>query len=513
MLQIENLTITHKKDMHELVQDFSLCLRSGDKAALIGEEGNGKSTLLKLIYDEALVEDYTEYTGAIRKKGMKLGYLPQELPAELREKSVYEFCCLDAGFYEVSPGELAKLAGQMGFSMELFYSEQYMGSLSGGERVKIQLACILLQKPDILLLDEPSNDVDLAMLEWLESLIRKTEVPVLYISHDEMLLERTANLIIHMEQVRRKTVPKVTVVRCGYREYADRRMAGLQKQEQTAKNELREYKKQQERFRRLEQKVEYQQNAVSRQDPHSGCLLKKKMRAVKAMERRFEKGKEQFTELPDTEDAIFVRLGGQKRMPAGKRVILCERKELRMGERVLARNLRLEITGPGKVCIIGKNGAGKSTLLKILAEELLQRKDIHACYMPQNYGDLLPAEKTPVEYLTVNKDGAEMDRIRTWLGSMKYTAEEMEHPICELSGGQKAKLLLLGISMSECDVLILDEPTRNFSPLSAPVIRAMLREFCGTIISVSHDRKYIEEVCTDVYRLDQEVLHRVHWTK
>ena len=123
----------------------------------------------------------------------------------------------------------------MGLDPGLFYSEQKMGSLSGGEKVKLQLACILLDGPDALLLDEPSNDLDLPTLDFLEKLILESRVPVLYISHDEVLLERTANLIIHMEQVRRKTVSRVTVQRSGYREYVERRLTGLEKQEQQAR--------------------------------------------------------------------------------------------------------------------------------------------------------------------------------------------------------------------------------------------------------------------------------------
>jgi len=126
--------------------------------------------------------------------------------------------------------------------------------------------------------------------------------------------------------------------------------------------------------------------------------------------------------------------------------------------------------------------------------------------MPQNYEELLELEQTPVDYLDRTGEKEERTRIRTYLGSLKFTADEMDHPIRELSGGQKAKVLLLKMSLSGADVLILDEPTRNFSPLSGPVIRRMLREYGGAIVSVSHDRKYIEEVCDAVYRLTPEGL-------
>ena len=126
--------------------------------------------------------------------------------------------------------------------------------------------------------------------------------------------------------------------------------------------------------------------------------------------------------------------------------------------------------------------------------------------MPQNYEDLLNLDVTPVDYLSRSGDKDEITKIRTRLGSLKYTADEMAHPIRELSGGQKAKVLLLKMSLSEANVLILDEPTRNFSPLSGPVIRNMLAEFPGAIISISHDRKYIDEVCDKVYRLTSEGL-------
>lgn len=506
MLQVKNLTITHRKDLRIMIKDFSMVINDGDKAALIGEEGNGKSTLLKLLYDPGLVENYVEYSGEIIKNGARIGYLAQELTPAQKEMSVYEFCAQREAFFLMTPKELAAIAASLSIGADLFYSDQRVGWLSGGEKVKLQLAAILMEQPDILFLDEPSNDIDLKTLEWLERFIQDTKLPVLYISHDETLLERTANKIIHLEQIRRKTESRYTVSVMGYEEYVKRRQSGMERQEQLARKERSEYEKQQEKLRQIRQKVEHQQNTISRQDPHGGKLLKKKMHIVKAQEHRFEKESEQMTEMPETEDAIFIKFGEKISMPNGKRVLDYSLDALEAGGQILAKDIKLSVTGPQHVCIIGKNGAGKTTLIRKIAAELLEREDIHAFYMPQNYEELLSYDQTPVEFLSVTGDKEEVSRIRTYLGSMKYTADEMNHPISELSGGQKAKLLLLKMSMEGCDVLILDEPTRNFSPLSNPVIRNMLKNYGGTIISISHDRKYISEVCDKVYELTERGL-------
>ena len=169
-------------------------------------------------------------------------------------------------------------------------------------------------------------------------------------------------------------------------------------------------------------------------------------------------------------------------------------------------NVSLEIEKGEFLAILGRNGCGKTTLLRKIAESMMTRTDIKASYMPQNYEELLNHNLTPVEFLTEIGDKEEVSRIRTYLGSMKYTADEMLHKISDLSGGQKAKLLLLKMSMSGSNVLILDEPTRNFSPLSGPVIRDMLQGFGGTIITISHDRKYIREVADVVYELTENGL-------
>lgn len=504
MLQIKNLNITHKKDLRILLQDFSCVLNAGDKAVVIGEEGDGKSTLLKWIYDPALVEDYTEAVGERVMNGERLAYLPQELPGKDTGKSVYEFFAEEPAFYEQTPKELGRLARDFHVPQEFFYGEQPMGTLSGGEKVKAQLIRLLLSEPTVLLLDEPSNDIDVETLEWMEKMIQDWEHVVLFISHDETLIENTANMVIHVEQVRRKTMPRHTIARLPYVTYMEERRNQFAKQEQQALEERREKKIRDEKYRRIYQSVEYAQDSISRQNPGKARLLKKKMHAVKSMGRRFEREDREMTELPEEESAIYFRLGDKSAaIPAGKGVIdfsldrLCVPGE----DRVLAEKIRLQVRGAEKICIVGDNGAGKTTLLRRMAEELLGRTDLHAEYMPQNYEELLDLELTPVDYLDISGEKEERTRIRTYLGSLKYTADEMDHPMSRLSGGQKAKVLLLKMSLSGANVLLLDEPTRNFSPLSGPVIRRMLTEFPGAIISVSHDRKYIDQVCDKVYRL------------
>lgn len=217
MLQLKNVSITYKKDLRVFISKLSLVLNPGDKAALIGEEGNGKSTLMKLIYDERLVEDYIEFSGEIIRNGSVLGYLKQELDGQDKELSVYEFLTQEPGFYEMDGKELAKLANKIGLPVELLYSDQRVETLSGGEKVKLQMVRILCRRPDILLLDEPSNDIDLETLEWLERFVDQWKGAVLFISHDETFLERTANRVIHLEMLKKRKNPGIPSVIQGMR--------------------------------------------------------------------------------------------------------------------------------------------------------------------------------------------------------------------------------------------------------------------------------------------------------
>lgn len=511
MLQIRNCTLIHKKDLRVILQEFQLTLNDGDKAVLIGEEGNGKSTLMKWLFDPELVEGYVEAKGERILNHQKLGYLPQEMSMAEKQKTIYAYFTESSCFYDQSPKELAGMAKRFMVSEDFFYGEQTMGSLSGGERIKAQLMRLLMERPDVLLLDEPSNDVDIDALELLERIIKEWKQIVLFISHDETLIENTANMVIHLEQIMRKTKSRYTVAKMPYQQYVTERLHAFERQEQQAITERKDKQVREEKYRRLLQKVEHAQGAVSRQAPSVAKNLKDKMHTVKAMGKRFEKMNENMTEMPQQEEAIFFKLGeGQEKMPAGKIVLEYDLSELRTpdGERVLARDIHLLMRGQTKVCLVGKNGCGKTTLLKKIKDSLKERTDISVEYMPQNYEELLDLEKTPVDFLDLSGDKEERTRIRTYLGALKYTADEMDHPMQELSGGQKAKVLLLKMSLSKANVLILDEPTRNFSPLSGPVIRRLLSEFPGAILCISHDRKMIREVCDTVLRLTESGLEQ-----
>ena len=173
--------------------------------------------------------------------------------------------------------------------------------------------------------------------------------------------------------------------------------------------------------------------------------------------------------------------------------------ELKNSDKVLSKNVELSVVGNQHICIIGENGVGKSTLLKLIWEELKNRQDIIASYMPQNYGDIIDDEMTPTEFLQANCDKQSFTLALTYLGSMKFTRDEMVHKIGELSGGQKAKLIFLHMVLQKANVLILDEPFNFLDPSSQSIIKHLLKEYNqqtgATIIVSSHNLDHTVDIC------------------
>ena len=496
MLEINNLSISINERF--LIKNLSFVLNEKDKLAIIGEEGNGKSTLLKAIVGN---NDYAKVTGSIDSKGNTIGYIEQSMSDIYLDKKVFDYLFEDENDYYNKINNFYKYLEMIDLKESIL--EQIVKTLSGGEKVKVSILKLLMNEYDILLLDEPTNDLDIQTLEWLEDFINNSDKPIMYVSHDETLLSNTANMILHLEQIYNKKECRHTVVKVDYDTYVSQRLRALEKQTQLAKSEKREFEKKQERLRQIMQKVEHQQNTISRKDPHGGTLLKKKMHALKSQEKKLDNV--DLTKMPDVEESIFFDFEDVL-IPRTKVIANINLPVLEIDNKLLSKNIKLDIVGNSHICIIGKNGVGKSTLIKYIYNEIKDRQDIKVGYMPQTYDDILKNYEYVLDFLASSGLKSDITIARTSLGNMKFTSEEMTTKISNLSNGTKAKLFLVKLMLDKCDVLVLDEPTRNVSPLSNPVIRDVLRRFKGTIISVSHDRKYLEEVIDKLYVLTENGL-------
>ncbi len=508
MIVVKNLSIETRKG-RRLVENLSFTLNPGDKLAVIGEEGNGKSTILKAVVNPDLISDYCIVSGDINTNNATIGYLEQKLDFKWGYSYVMDYFLKDT--FDGEPNyenynlinQIKIIFKNLGLNPDYLDDDMAIKNLSGGEQVKLQLAKLMLTKPDILLLDEPTNDLDIQTLEKLEQFINSTQCPVMYISHDETLLENTATAILHIEQLIRKTKPKHTLKKCSYAEYISDRRRLIDHQTQVAYSERREKEKKEETLRQIKQKVE---NALasSKKNPSAGRIIAKKMANIKAQERRNED--EELTEIPDVEEAINLIIDPTITIPSQKRVLEFRRDSLTAGEKVLSQDLVLDIIGPEKIAIVGNNGCGKTTLLRTLLEELKNVPGLSVGYFSQNYSEVLDYYQPAYEQLY--SDGGLNPM--TLLGSLKFTPEEMQHYVKDLSEGQKAKICLMKLIVDKNNVLVLDEPTRNLSPLSNPIIREILKEYRGAIITVSHDRKFIKEICDSVYVLSKNGLKKTH---
>ena len=500
MLEVKNLEVTIGD--RTLIESLTFNLNGGEKLAIIGEEGDGKSTLLKAFLGLC---DYAIIKGHVNFKGHTVGYLKQSISEAENSMIVLDY------LFEKIDAYYSKINGLYSYFSDLKIDKEILkrsiGSLSGGEKVKVGILKILLEDDDILFLDEPTNDLDIETLEWLEDFINRSRKTIVYVSHDETLLSRTATSILHIESIDKKKSCRCTFSKSSYDLYVANRLRSIKKQTEKAHIEHRDYEKKKRRLNRILQKVEYRQNTISRQDPFGAKILKKKMHTLKSQEKKLEKI--DLTEVPDVEENINFFFEDVK-IPKGKVISRVVIPVLEIESQVLARDIEFVIVGDVHIVITGKNGVGKTTLIKHIYEELKDREDINVGYMPQNYEDVLGDYEFVLDYIA-SKDIEDIKRARTRLSSMNFTYEEISGKIKDLSNGSKAKLILMKLVLEKCDILILDEPTRNVSPLSNPVIRRVLNEFGGTIISISHDRKYIEEVADKIYQLSSDGIREVYF--
>lgn len=502
MLQLSNVKIYHLEDLQTIVEDLNFIVNDGEKVAIIGEEGTGKSTLLEWIYQPNESIEYVEISGRIVNNFIHMEYIPQFVDENNLKVKVIDFIFDKKNIERIDYNYLYKLASLLDLSVNLIHSEQVMEDLSGGERLKVQVLKALVMHPDLLLLDEPSNDLDIESIQWLEDFIIETDITILFISHDELFLSKTANKIVHLELEKHRTIPKNSVETLGYLDYVEQRRQSKDKSRQVALNQREEDKTRTMKLKETKSKVHNALgNAASSAE---GRLLKKKMQSIKSTKKRFDREAENFEEIPYWDETIDLRFDKTKPLKARKDIVFFNQEIIQLQNEKILKNLKFSVKSFDKVGIIGSNGVGKSTFLKKIYQKLLTDETLSVGYMPQDYTDKLKTTISPVEYLEKTGSKEERTHIMTALGNLNFSEDEMSRSIQSLSGGQKSKLLLLEMELAGNNVLLLDEPTRNLSPLSQPVLREAFVDFEGTIITISHDRLFLKEVCQIVYSLSED---------
>ncbi len=503
MLSIKALSLTDRRTGIELVNDLSFSIRPNDRIAIIGSEGCGKSTLMNAIVFGSI--PHIEMTGTITSDVI-IGHMPQTLNPDdldltledlLREKAIDESMLLEAH----------RLLTLMGLSVEASLLSRTMSTFSGGERVKIMLARAIMNHPDLLCLDEPSNDLDFKTIEFLEDFLKNSKIPVLFISHDQRLLRQVATGIIHLRQIKGERYPLTVFSRSAYEQYKSDLMIKEDKDRMIGLKQRSDHKKKMDRFRTIYQKVEHRQNQAVR-DPSTARLLKKRIHVLKSQEKRYEKEKASWREIPEEMSSMEIFFDHLKRMRPRDYILNFATEALTLKNGQAIPSIELHIKGSDKVVLTGDNGIGKTTLIKHIKAHL-EDNGVTVGYIPQRYEDQFLPDVTAIDYLQSETSDLEPFRLRQMLGALGFRREDMDQKSVFLSEGQKMKVILLGITLKAVDLLLLDEPTRNISPLNLDEMARLFKSFPGPMLVVSHDRDLIQHVFDQIFVLSDEGLSLV----
>ena len=505
----------------EVLRDVSFRVAEGDRIALVGANGEGKTTLLRIVAGEI---DST--LGAVhRRRALRVGYLAQEPPA-LGDKTVYgamldvfaEVRRMEEELHEISSqlgghpdpkllaryGELQarfESAGGYGYTrriervleglaFERDSWQQTLSTLSGGQRTRAYLAGILLSEPELLLLDEPTNHLDIDSVEWLEGWLGEFKGAIVVVSHDRWFLDRVTTATWEVGACVLETYP------APYTQYLELK----------AKRHL-------ELRRRWEQQQEHIDKTQDFIRRHiAGQRTKEARGRRKRLERFIE---EEAVERPRDSDAIHLSLGSADR--SGNVVLSAD--NLAVGYepgRPLVSAERLLIVRGQRVAVVGANGIGKTTLLRTFLGELeplagsvkLGAK-VSVGYLSQTHAELDP-DATAIESVMRAGEGLTEEVVRTLLGSLLLSGDDAFKKISELSGGQRSRIILARLVVQSDNVLMLDEPTNHLDVPSTEIIQDVLRRFDGTVLFITHDRRLIEAVATDVWAVEDGRVFTIH---
>lgn len=522
-----------------IFQGLSMDVHEGERLGLIGPNGCGKTTVMKILMGK---EDY-EGTVAY-KKGITVGYLNQ-MPDYDEDMSVRDVMTLafrpllqikaqmhryesDMGTMEgieleralTAYGDLShRFEQQGGYEMETQLGKiaeglsippsmqvQTFGQLSGGEKTRVELAKTLLEAPDVLLLDEPSNHLDMSAIEWLEEFLKAYAGTAIVVSHDRYFLDRVVTRVIEM------SFDKLTVYHGNYSYY-------VVEKERRFLIDMKFYENQQKQIKRVEEQIKRYRIWGTMRD--SEKMFKK----AKELEKRLEKMDK--VDRPRFDNAK-VKFAFNSKNRSGKRVLMVEDLAKSFDDKLLFRDVSFDLFFGESLCMVGGNGTGKSTILKMLIQEAIDEEhvwinhqDVHDAthldrgvitfgsrikvgYLAQEV-TFLDENMTLLEYFT-DLHNLPNSQARNELAKVLFVKEDINKKIGSLSGGEKSRLKMCSLMFEKVNLMILDEPTNHLDIDSREILEETLIEYPGTILFVSHDRYFIAKIANRMAEIEDHTL-------
>ncbi|NJL15304.1 MAG: ABC-F family ATP-binding cassette domain-containing protein [Microscillaceae bacterium] len=497
-----------------IYENANLHIRPKDRVGLLGPNGAGKSTLLRLISGE-----YTPDGGSIAKSNeCTIGFLNQDLLSYQSQESILEVAkqafaeaialqneidqlllALESAYSDELVEKLtdkqARFETLGGYTMESQAEEILEGlgfstedlqkplkQFSGGWRMRVMLAKLLLQKPDLLMLDEPTNHLDLPSIQWVENYIQSYEGAVLVVSHDRQFIENVAQIIVEVSN-------RQLVYYGGNYEFYQKEKVLRREIQQSA------YENQQQKIKQTERFIErFRAKATKARQVQS---------RVKELERL-----DRIEEIIDENIAVNFRFNfGQ---PSGKEVIKVEVARKAYGPLTILKNTQATIMRGDKIALIGANGKGKSTLLRVLAgTEPMEGQtqlgyNVRHSFFAQHQLESLKVENDILLELQQAGSGKNDTELRGVLGCFLFKDEEVFKKIKVLSGGEKSRVALAKVLISEANFLLLDEPTNHLDIQSVNILVQALQQYAGTYVIVSHDRHFLSQVANKIWYIENQ---------
>lgn len=464
----------------EVFSELSFSVNAGERVGLVGPNGAGKSTMIKMLAGFESPDD-----GSVSKnQGLVIGCLPQN-PILDPKLTVSEYLFQDLP----SESSLQKVISQMGlYNGGQCQEDSLLGALSGGWQKRVALAREIAKDPDLLILDEPTNHLDIETILWLERFLENAAFSLLIVTHDRLFLQNTCNRIV---EINRKLPLGILSIEGTYHEYLLHKQAAMDSQASTRDKLANQWRKEAEWLSRSPQARHTKQ--VARQN-------------------RAEDLSEKLGDVSSRTQNTKLNFQFQESDNRAKDLIVAKGIGVEVGSRMLFESVDVHIRRKHRYGLIGVNGSGKTTLIRALLREIpiakgtLQNyEEIRVAYFDQ-HKKIADESLTLMKFLCPDGEmvqyGERFISVRAYLGKFLFSPNQMESAVSKLSGGERSRLLLANLMLQPSDVLILDEPTNDLDIDALQALETELGEFPGAVFIVSHDRAFLDHVCTEILALE-----------